>query len=149
MLYLGNLQDDQTVDFKFTTPFDGGQPSALSNGVIKVYRSNASDNETTTGVTLTADFDGITGLNHVRITTTDAFYTTGEEYMVVLTGGTVGGTSYAGTLLAHFSLANRITDVRAIGGDENAVGDLQTMITDYNSATGTPTTILRVVQAQE
>jgi hypothetical protein len=149
MLYLGNFQEDETVDFKFTTPFSGAQPSALSGGTVSVYQSNSTTTEVTTGVTLSADFDGITGLNHVRIVTTDAFYAVGEDYMVVLTAGTVGGTSFAGTVLAHFSISNRFTNVQAIDGDENAPGDLNAMIADYNSANGKPTKILRVVQAQE
>lgn len=105
-MHEGDFQKNQTVDFKFTTTDATGAPTALSSGALSVYKANDAA-QTTTGVTLTADFDGLTGLNHVRILTTDSFYATGNSYQVILTAGTVGGVSVVGYVVGTFSIENR------------------------------------------
>lgn len=115
MTYLGNFADDQTVDFKFTTVTTTGAPTTLAGTpAISVYKNNDTT-QTTTGVTLTVDFDSVTGLNHVRIATTDAFYALGTDYQVVITTGTVGGTSVVGYVVGLFSLENRTVNALTAG----------------------------------
>jgi hypothetical protein len=110
--YLGNLLEDQTVDFKFNTHQASGTPITLAGTpAVSVYKANGTT-ETTAGVTLTVDFDSRTGCHHVRIdTSADAFYAAASDYQVVLTAGTVDGTSVVGTVLAEFSIENRFKEV--------------------------------------
>lgn len=117
--YLGDYVEDATIDFMFSTfsPVTSA-PAALATGAVQVYKAN-NLGQTSTGVTLTADFDGITGQNHVRIdTSSDSFYATANDYSVVLSGGTVGGVAVTGTVLATFSIENRNVkaDLRKIDG---------------------------------
>jgi hypothetical protein len=110
MTYLGELLDGGTHDFKFTTVSSTGIPTTLAGTpVISIYKDN-NLTQTTAGVTLTADFDGVTGLNHVRLALTDAFYVVDTDYQAVITTGTVGGDSVVGYVVAQFSIANRGVD---------------------------------------
>jgi hypothetical protein len=74
-MWLGDLTEDQIIDYKFTTRGTTGAPTTLAGTpALSVYKAN-STTQSTAGITLTADFDGVTGLNHVRIdTSADAFY---------------------------------------------------------------------------
>lgn len=86
-----------------------GAPTQLAGSpAASVYKNN-STTESTSGVTLTVDFDSRTGLNHVRITTSSdaTFYDVDCNFAVVLTAGTVGGTSVVGYVVAQFSIENR------------------------------------------
>lgn len=107
MSSLGDLVAGSTVDLKFTTSV-AGTPAALSSGDIAVYKGN-STTPSTAGVTLTADFAGITGLNHVRIQTTGStsFYVDGASYQVIISTGAVGSVSVKGYQVADFSLDHR------------------------------------------
>lgn len=149
MKYLGDLTEDQVIDFKFSTHKADGTPITLAGTpVVKVYKANATDSEIATGVTLTVDFDGVTGLHNVRIdTSADAFYAIANDYSVVITTGTVDGVSVVGTVLATFSIENRfieadvtkwrgtaplalasqrvVTDVGAVSGDSTAADNLE------------------------
>lgn len=105
---LGDRAEDSTIDFMFQTRNTSAAPATLAGTpAISVYKANGTT-ESTAGVTLTADFDSRTGLNHVRIdTSSDAFYATGNDYMVVITTGTVNSVSVVGTVVATFSIDNR------------------------------------------
>lgn len=108
-MWLGEFDVSAIVDFKFTTRNTTGAPTTLAGTpAISVYKSN-STTESTSGVTLTVDFDSRTGMNHVRIDTSSdgTFYATANEFQIVITTGTVGGTSVVGEVVAHFSLRNR------------------------------------------
>lgn len=112
MPYFGNIATSTVLDIKFTTLGVSGAPQTLAGSpAISVYKSN-STTETTTGVTLTVDFDSRTGLNHVRVdTSTDGtFYTAGTEFDIVITAGTVDGISAVGIVVGHFSIQNRYQD---------------------------------------
>ena len=93
----------QTIDFKFRTEDSAGAPTTLSGGAVSIYRGNSAT-QFTTGVTLTADFDSTTGLNHVRIVTTDAAYAPGADFEAVITAGTVDGVSWVGKTVHRFRL---------------------------------------------
>jgi hypothetical protein len=119
MQYLGNYAEDYaTLNFKFSTHKADGTPIALTDGAISVYKAN-STTQSTAGITLTADFDSVTGLNNVLVDlSADAFYAVGNDYSVVITAGTVDSVSVVGTVLAHFSIENRCkkSDVVSILG---------------------------------
>jgi len=103
---LGDRTEDSTFDFMFSTRNVSAAPAALASGVISVYKANGTT-QSTAGITLTASFDGVTGLNHIRIITTDAFYAAANDYIVVITTGTVNSVSVVGTTIATFSIENR------------------------------------------
>jgi hypothetical protein len=110
MQYLGDYAEDYaTLNFKFSTHKSDGTPITLAGTpVVKVYKANSTTTESTAGVTLTVDFDGVTGLHNVLIDlSTDSFYAVANDYAVVITTGTVDSVSVVGTVLAHFSIENR------------------------------------------
>ena len=108
MKHLGDLTEDQTVEFTFNTQQADGTPITLAGTPsLAVYKTGSTE-ESTAGITLTVDYDSVTGLHHVSIdTSADAFYATGNDYSVVVAAGTVDGTSVVGATLAEFSIENR------------------------------------------
>lgn len=112
MEYLGDFVEDfGTLSFKFLTKelrgSTVGNPASLTAGVISIYKDSGVT-QSTAGVTLTVDFDSITGLNNVLIDlSSDVFYTPGSNYEVVITTGTVDAVSVVGTIISSFSIENR------------------------------------------
>jgi hypothetical protein len=137
MKYLGDYSGGATLDFTFSTHAADGTPTALVDGVVSVYKANGTT-QSTEGVTLTASFDSVTGLNHVRIALTDAFYAVANDYSVVLTAGTVDSVSVVGTTLALFSIENRFDDVnvKSISGDTTAADTLELFAESLDQSTG-------------
>jgi len=116
-----------TFDIKFTTRnFSTGAPFTLAGSpVISAYPDN-STTQLTAGITLTTDFDGVTGLNNIRVVATGGNgYLSGSNYTLVLTTGTVNSVSVVGECVGEFSLeaqsplrpttAARTLDVSATG----------------------------------
>jgi len=126
-MYHGDIRLEDTIDVKFTTVSTTGAPTTLAGTpVVSAYPGN-SLTQLTAGITLTVDFDGVTGLHNVRIVATAANgYATATNYALVITTGTVGGTSVVGYVVGHFSIENRSAlrpttagrtlDVTATGG---------------------------------
>src|SRR3990167_7421655 len=106
--YLGDFRLEDTFDFKFTTVDTSGVPITLAGTpVVSAYPGN-SLTELTAGITLTVDFDARTGLHNVRVVATAANgYATATNYALVITAGTVGGSSVVGYVIGHFSLKAR------------------------------------------
>lgn len=123
---LGDFPVAAILDKKFTTrAFATGVPTTLAGSpAISVYKDN-SLTQVTTGVTLTVDLDGVTGLHNVRVDTSDAFYIAGSCFALVITAGTVGGVSVVGEVIGEFTIektsvlrptvAGRTLDVSAGG----------------------------------
>jgi hypothetical protein len=106
MRYLGNIAASQALNFLFSTNDGSGAAAApTAAGTISVYKDNNAT-QTTTGVTYTPSFDGVTGVNLVSIVTSDAFYAAGHDYTVVLSGATIDGES-VNAVLAAFSIVHR------------------------------------------
>jgi len=138
MKYLGNLTEDQIIDFKFSTHKADGTPITLANGAVKVYKGNATDTEINTGVTLSVDFDGVTGLHNVNIdTSAAAFYAVANDYSVVITAGTVDSVSVVGTVLATFSIENRLNVLDELTAGHTVAGSAGKALTDILADTGT------------
>lgn len=126
MSYIGDFTLGKTFDTKFTTVSTTGVPTTLAGTpVISAYPDN-SLTELTAGITLTVDFDARTGLHNVRVVATGANgYLTATNYQLVITTGTVGGTSVVGYVVGEFSIearsairpttADRTLDVSATG----------------------------------
>ncbi len=128
-MYLGELIDGGTHDFTFTTKVADLPTVLAGTPVISVYKDNDLT-QTTAGITLIVDFDGLVGLNHVRIVLTDAFYVPDTDYHVVITTGTVGGASVVGTVISTFSIDNRdlgtvAADIVSVSGDTTAADNLE------------------------
>jgi hypothetical protein len=98
--------DYATVDFKFPSKNLSGVPTAIVGGVFSVYVGN-SVTQVTAGLTFTSGFDGITGLNHIRIDlSASASYVAGTDYQVVCTAGTVDSVSVIGEVVREFTIQN-------------------------------------------
>lgn len=108
MTYVGDIRLGETFDIKFTTVTTTGAPTQLAGSpVISAYPGN-STTQLTAGITLSVDFDSVTGLNNVRVVATSGNgYATATNYQLVITTGTVGGTSVVGYVVAQFSIENR------------------------------------------
>jgi hypothetical protein len=117
----------ETIDFKFTTrAFATGIPTTLAGTpAVEIYEDNDIA-QITAAETLTADFDGITGLNNLRIVATSGNgFESGKSYAAIISTGTVGGVSVVGEVVAQFSIerspalrpttAGRTLDVTATG----------------------------------
>lgn len=127
--YLGDFSASTVIDFKFTTfrPSTGAPFTLAGTPVVSVYKDN-SLLQSTAGVTLTVDFDTVTGLHHVRITTaTDGtFYANGGEFECVITAGTVDSVSVVGSCIGRFTLRSQAALYPTTAGytlDVNANGE--------------------------
>jgi len=116
VIYLGDFAADTAqVDFSFNTRKADGTPVALDGGRLAVYKDDA-----TTELALDAVCDRrevATGQYNVTVYVTQPSspFVAGSDYKVVLSAGTVDGTSVAGTVLAQFSIENRYTGASVAG----------------------------------
>ena len=108
--YAPNVPASSVKDFKFTTRTTTGAPTTLSGGTIVAYKGN-NLTESPTGITLTADFDGRTGLNniHIDLSSDTTFYSANADIALVLSAGTVGGTSVVGETVVQFHISSDYT----------------------------------------
>lgn len=104
---LGDFDLLTVVYGKFTTfnPSTGAPFTLGGTPALSVYKDN-STTQTTTGVTLTADFDSVTGLNHFAIDTSadGTFYSAGSFFDIVITTGTVNAVSAVGSVVGRFTI---------------------------------------------
>lgn len=114
MRYLGDYAPSTVIYGKFTTyqPSTGAAFTLGGTPALSVYKDN-STTQSTSGVTLTASFDSVTGLNHFAIDTSSdgTFYSAGSNFDVVITTGTVDGVSVVGSVVGSFSL-NKVAALR-------------------------------------
>jgi len=107
MIYLGDFKEDSTIYLCWdTNDKNGGSITRATNGSIRVYKDDGTV-ENTVGITDTEDFDSLTGIHNCKIDlSSDAFYSKGHDYSVVLAGATIDGES-VNAALAIFSIENR------------------------------------------
>lgn len=107
-MYHGDIRLGDSIHIKFTTVNTSGVPTTLAGTpVVSAYPAD-SLTQLTAGITLTADFDAVTGLNHVTVAATSGNgYATATNYTLVITTGTVGGSSVVGYTVGSFSIENR------------------------------------------
>lgn len=105
--YLGDFIEDDVVHFLWSTnSATGASITRATDGTVSVYKDNGTT-QSTAGVTDTEDFDSLTGIHACTIDlSADAFYATGANYSVVLSGATIDGQT-VNAVLAHFSIENR------------------------------------------
>lgn len=95
-----------TLHFKFTTLNSSGVPTTPSGLTVDIYE-NDSTAQLAPGVllTVTTAFDGVAGLNHVSVDCQAlAGFESGKSYSAVVSGGTVGGNSIVGTVIANWTI---------------------------------------------
>lgn len=132
MIYLGDYEADQPVYFAWNTnDSDGASITRATDGTISVYKDNSDGSsfdatQVTTGVTNDEDFDSLTGVHTCCITTTDAWYETGHDYIVVLSGATIDGQT-VNAVLAHFSIENRAAK-KDLANATDGLGALKSLI---------------------
>lgn len=107
MKSLGDFDTSTIIYGKFTTyrPSTGAAFTLGGTPALSVYKDN-STTQSTAGVTLTVDFDSVTGLHHFAIDTSadGAFYSAGSFFDIVITTGTVDSVSVVGTVVASFTI---------------------------------------------
>lgn len=111
MVCLGDYKEDSTLSYCWGTyDKNGANITRTTNGTIKVYKGDDTT-ESTSGITDTKDFDSLTGIHNCKIDlSTNAFYATGHDYSVVLTGAVIDGET-VNAVLATFSIENRSIDI--------------------------------------
>jgi hypothetical protein len=110
-MYAGDFALGATIDLKFTTRrFSTGAPFTLAGSpAVAAYPDNDTT-QITAGITLTVDFDSVTGLNNVRVVATSGNgYAAGSSYFLVITAGTVDSVSVVGEVVGSFTLG-RVAD---------------------------------------
>lgn len=108
------------IYFHFTTrQFSTGAPITSASLAISVYK-NDSTTESTSGVTTTfaGGFDGRAGLVSVKLDTSadGTFYAAGNDFSLVVTGGTADSVSIVGEAVKSFSIENRSALMPTTGG---------------------------------
>ena len=123
MTWIGDYYSGCLVAGAFTTVTTTGASTQLSakQGVapdevspcLIAYRLNPGQATGFTcsdvGITLALNCGGSSGFNTYSVDTKvdPAFYTCGRDYVLMMSGGTVGGTCVHGYVVAQFGLANR------------------------------------------
>lgn len=107
-MYLGDIRLGATIEFTFTTRATTGVPFTLAGTPsIEAYQVGSSV-PITAGITLTADYSSVTGLNHVSIVATSGNgFATAKDVSVVIAAGTVNSVSVVGETIGAFSIENR------------------------------------------
>src|SRR6185369_7462391 len=126
--FIGDFDASTVVYGKFSTfnPSTGATFTLAGSPAIAVYKDN-STTESTSGTSITANFDSVTGLNHFAVDTSadGTFYSAGSFFDIVITTGTVDSVSVTGSVVARFTIrknsalkpttAGRALDVSAGG----------------------------------
>ena len=111
--YLGDFAEDDTVYMMFNT-FSSNDPSAsvtitnFINTDVHIHKDDGlTQRNNAAGITVSVDFDGITGSHMIKIDTNDntvgGFWVTGSEYFVRIEGTTVDAATI-NAVVGHFSI---------------------------------------------
>lgn len=126
MSHLGDYAPGVTIYSYFTTIDADGAPTTLSGSPAATCYKDGGNTEDTSGITLTADEDGVTGLNVVAIDTSQdaTFFAAGSTFVIVLTAGTVDGTSVVGYTVDTFTLNRAATLTQTLNANVVQVNDI-------------------------
>lgn len=114
--YLGDFVEDDVVYMMFNT-FTSDDPSAsctitnLANTDVHIHKDDGlTQRNNAAGITVSVNFDGITGSHLLKIDTNDntvaGFWVTGSDYFVRIEGTTIDGATI-NAVVGHFSIENR------------------------------------------
>jgi|SRR3990167_2559181 len=141
MKYLGDIAEDATIHFMFTTNDREGAAVAPSSAFeaadILIYKDNgATQKATANGITMTSPFDSVTGLHAVTIDTSvdtgdTGFWATGSNYICVLSPDETVDAKTVVSVVASFSIQNRY-----MRGTDSAALDSGVIVTTNNDKTG-------------
>jgi uncharacterized phage infection (PIP) family protein YhgE len=94
-----------TVNIIFNSrDFSQGIPTALTSGTVAAYEST-STSQITAGITLTATFDSVVGMNLITIVAESSDgYQSGADYHLVLTQGTINAVDATGLVVGRFTI---------------------------------------------
>lgn len=110
---LGDYHAGDTIRWKFATRNSSGVLTALASGSVAMYK-NDTTTEFVTGITLTASFDGVTGMNHISVdTSSTTAYDAGSTFMAVLSAGTVNSVTVTGEPVGRFTLGRYLKPATA------------------------------------
>ena len=117
--YIGDFTPGAVVRFRFPMLSQALVPTTPTvNPTFAVYKNSTI--ESTSGITVTVDYDGKAGLIFVAIDTSadPTFYVAGEDYDVLFTAGTVDSKDMTRVPVRMFSMENRSrkTNVVQIAG---------------------------------
>ena len=123
MNYLGDFTEDVTVYMMFNT-YTSDDPSASStitnftNTDVHIHKDDGlTQRNNAAGITVSVDFDGITGSHMVKIDTSDdtvgGFWVVGHEYFVRIEGTTIDGATI-NSVIGQFSIENRFNEVDVV-----------------------------------
>ena len=128
MPYVGDYNLSTTFHHRFTTVNGSGVPTTLGNTPSAQYYVDGGTTAFTAGLTLTADFNSVTGLNSLATicTSSASGLTSGVNVSVVLAAGTVSGVSVVGYPIIEYSITRRsplrpTTAGRTITVDANGI----------------------------
>lgn len=129
MSYQGDITAGATIYWTFNTNDTDGAPITLAGTPSLAAYKAAGTTQDVDGLTLTVDFDGVTGLHLVTVDTSadGTFYSAGSDFQIVLAAGTVDAVSVVGTSVGNFSIENRNikANLTQISGDAQSATDLK------------------------
>lgn len=131
MMYLGDFPTSAMIDFNWSSnASDGASVTRATNGTVSVYKANGTT-QSTSGVTDTEDFDGLTGIHHCRIDTSadGTFYAAGGEFSVVLSAATIDGET-VNAVLGHFSIERSGGALALLKNATYGLSALETIVDD-------------------
>jgi len=85
---------------------DGGAVADENDGTLIVFRGTDLTGYTGSGLILTRNVDGLTGINRVYLSISDAYFQNNNDYTVVYHSVTVDGET-VNSVVGHFSIENR------------------------------------------
>ena len=143
MNYIGDYVEDDVVYLMFNT-FSSDDPSAsctitnFINTDVHIHKDDGlTQRNNAAGITVSVDFDGITGSHMIKIDTSDetvaGFWVTGHDYFVRIEGTTVDAATI-NAMVGSFSIENRYmrgtnsanTTVPDAAGVAPTVGEIRT-----------------------
>lgn len=120
--YFGDILLGSTINIKFTTKNAALVPFTLAGTPVISAYIGSSGTQLTAGITLSVNFDSVTGLHNVEVVASNGNgFSANTDVSLVVTTGTVDGVSYVGTVIGNFSIQNRIVNSVA---DAPSVQDL-------------------------
>lgn len=125
--YLGDFKAGSLVRHYWDTFVSaGGSVARTTAGTLRVYKDSSTTQRTSSsGVTDTAEFDGVTGSQLTSVDTSDnadaGFFAAGHDYAVMLVGAVIDGQTVNKWLFC-FSIENRNPPVDVTKWSGTAVG---------------------------
>ena len=127
---IGDFAEDATVYIMFNT-YTSNDPSASStitnfiNTDVHIHKDDGlAARNNAAGITVSVDFDGITGSHMIKIDTSDdtvaGFWIVGHDYFVRIEGTTIDGATI-NSVVGQFSIENRFKEVTVTSIAANAI----------------------------